>query len=145
MSSKRTEIWFYGTYCKGIQKAQSLPSIWIHLVRKVVLLQEKQEMFIIWWNYYKTKSFCWCSLLKSAASFKLDWRFFCCSGKMSPLNFGKERKKFLSQSRSSLVGVHCTTYPRHSDHYMPYRPGNVPLVLGCWDLLSVALTLLTTI
>lgn len=58
------------------------------------------------------------------------------------MNFSKGRRK-LSQSRSSLVRAHCTTYPRHSNQYRLYR--NVPFPCsGHWDLLFLTLTLLTT-
>lgn len=111
------------------------------------VLQEKQGMFILWWNYCRLKSFCWFSLLKSAASFKLAWRCFCCSGTTSTIELWQREKAALkSQSRSSLIRVHCTTHPRHCNHSMLYRLGNVPFpsVSGCWDVLSVALILFTT-
>lgn len=81
-----------------------LTSIYIHLVKKVVL-QEKQGTFIIWWDYCKTKAFSGLGFWRVQHLCNLSEEFFY-SSKTSPLNKGEKEVR----AAPSLVK---STYPRH--------------------------------
>lgn len=84
-----------------------LTSIYIHLVKKVVL-QEKQGMFIIWWDCCKTKAFSGLGLWREQHLCNSPEELFY-SSKTSSLNKGEKEVR----ADPVLLRVHCTTCPRH--------------------------------
>lgn len=84
-----------------------LTSIYIHLVKKVVL-QEEQGMFMIWWDYCKTKAFSGLGFWREQHLCNSSEEFFYCSQTPS-LNKGEKEVR----ADPVLLRVHCTTRPRH--------------------------------
>lgn len=112
-----------------------LTSIYIHLVKKVVV-QEKQGTFIIWWDYCKTKAFSGLGFWRVQHLCNLSEEFFY-SSKTSSLNKGeKEVRAAPSLVKSALYLPIPGTLSLHT--LQPWKR-SLPLFLRCWDL-PIALT-----